>query len=250
MQINHLQSIANFWDAEADHYYESHPEHLNRSMHPSWGLWHVPESSLCLLKDVLTPGCCLMDLGCGIGHDAAGFADLGATVLAVDLSIGQLKRSMKHPRVKHILAAAECLPVPDKSIDIAISDHGAFDHSPAPLLLGELNRVLKPGAVLVICTYSPLAHVCYDSRTRRIEMKLTNDYPSNSIRYDGTLVTTSRSYAEWVRVFRQYGFEVNRLEELRIPATSRAFFDELVDVDWASRWPTDILWVVRRGLAV
>lgn len=246
MRVDHLKAIARYWDAESMRYCESHSEHRNAAMHPSWGIWHIPETRLGLLAGELMPERKLVDLGCGPGHDSVAFAQYGVNVLAVDISREQLGRAIQHHRVTYALAAAERLPVADESIDIAVSDHGAFDHSPAPLLLAELRRALKPNAVLVVCTYSPLAFVCYDRQSGRIKANLLNDYPSNHMKFDGKLVTSELSYAEWIRVFRKFGFVVERLEELRPDADALCYFDELVDIEWAFRWPCDIAWVVRK----
>lgn len=247
MRIDHLKAIADYWNTASRQYCLSHPEHRDASMHPSWGIWHIPEANLGLLADELRPGRQLVDLGCGPGHDAVAFAKYGVDVLAVDISMEQINQAIQHPRVKYALAPAEHLPVDNESIDIAVSDHGAFDHSPAELLLIELQRVLKPNAVLVICTYSPLAFVCYNPATSRLEPTLLNAYPSNYMRFDGKLVTCERSYAEWIRAFRKFGFIIERLEELIPPSDSATYFDELLDVGWASRWPSDIVWVVRKS---
>lgn len=246
MRINHLKAIARYWDAEAKAYCESHPEHYDPSMHPSWGFWHIPEATLGLLAGELEPGRSLVDLGCGPGHDATGYAQRGLNVLAVDVSKEQLARAVPHPRVTYRLAAGERLPVPDGSLDIAVSDHGAFDHSPAPLLLAELRRALKPRAPLVVCTYSPLAYACYDRESRKIGPRLLNGYPSNDVRFDGKLVTSELSYGQWIKSFRQSGFSVERLEELMPEPGARCYFDELVGTAWGARWPLEIAWVVRR----
>lgn len=247
MRINHLKTIAHYWDTEAAHYGQSHPEHKDAKMHPSWGVWHIPETVLSLLAGELRPDRKLVDLGCGPGHDAVGFARLGLEVLAIDISKEQLSRAIQHPRVKYVMTGAEQLPVPDESYDIAVSDHGAFNHSPAPLLLAEMRRVLKPEGVLVVCTYSPLALICYNHKTGKIGSNLLNDYPSNNVRFDGKLIASELSYAEWIKAFLQFGFVVERLEELRPDANACCYFDELIDIKWASRWPCDNAWVVRKG---
>jgi hypothetical protein len=36
------------------------------------------------------------------------------------------------------------------------------------------------------------------------------------------------------------------LEELRAPDQSEEYFGQLVDLSWGSRWPADIVWVVRK----
>ena len=245
-RVDHLKRIAAYWDAESEHYSRSHPEHQNPRMHPSWGLSHVPESAIRLLAECFEPGCRMVDLGCGLGQDAVGFARQGADVIAVDVSREQLSRAIQHPHVNYILSAAERMPIDAGSIDIVVSDHGAFDHSPAALLLAEASRILKPGGTMAICTYSPLSFVCYDHRTKRIGYQLLNDYPSDLMKFDGTLVSTEMSYAGWIREFRANGFLVDRLEEIRPSENVFGYFDEMLDPAWAYRWPSDIAWIVRK----
>jgi len=165
MHINHLDVIRSYWDEAAEEYHRTHPEHLDESMHPSWGLWHVPEKDLCLFEQSDLKGKRMLDLGCGRGHDAVAYAKLGAQVLAIDISEKQLKAAFPHKNVEYVHAPAEKVPAEYASIDIAISDHGAFDHAPAHAILEEMNRVLIPGGQLIICTYSPISYACYDEKT-------------------------------------------------------------------------------------
>src|SRR5437660_3859619 len=104
MRIDHLKAIADYWNTASLQYCLSHPEHRDTSMHPSWGIWHIPEANLGLLTNELRPGRQLVDLGCGPGHDAVAFAQYGVDVLAVDISMEQINRAIQHPRVKYTLA--------------------------------------------------------------------------------------------------------------------------------------------------
>lgn len=246
MRLEHLNAIANYWNNEADHYRASHPEHLENQLHPSWGLWSLPETELQVMGEDLHPGTRMVDLGCGRGQDAVGFAARGAQVLAIDVATKQLNQRIPHPEVEYAEASAENVPVTKQSVDIAYSDHGAFDHSPPELLLKEMRRILRPGGLLVVCTYSPVALACFDHRTGRLTSKLQRPYASADVLFDGCITAVEYSYADWVRCFTQAGFTVERLDELCCPPGSRAFFDEMVDVQWGSRWPTDILWRVRK----
>lgn len=247
MRINHRNIIRAYWDAEADEYSCTHPEHLDASLHPSWGLWHIPEATLKMLGDQSLTGKTILDLGCGRGHDAVAYAQLGAEVLAIDLSSNQLKNSLTHPRVKYIQTSADNVPTASGTIDFAVSDHGAFDHTPAPLLLKEMVRVLRRGGQLLICTYSPLAYACYNEGSGRLEPALQRDYPKNEIRYDGSIVSAEYSYSEWIKMFIEHSFVVERLEELIIPLHTNEYFGKTVSVSWASRWPCDIIWSLRKA---
>lgn len=244
VRLDHRQTITAYWDAHARGYNQYHPEHSDPSLHPSWGLWHVAESVLKMLGTAPLRGTQVLELGCGDGHDAVGFGRLGASVVGVDISCNQLRYALPHANVQYIRVAAENLPFSDETMDVAISDHGAFDHVPAPLLLKEMRRVLRPGGRLVVCTYSPLCHACYVETTGRLGTVLSRSYPDNAVKYDGEIVVVEYSYSAWIQMFRDYGFSIKRLEELVIPEGSTEYFGDLVDIHWASRWPCDIIWSV------
>ena len=243
MKINHLREIQRYWNSEAEDYKKNHPEHLDSNMHPSWGLWHIPEAALNLMPKDLS-GVTLLDLGCGRGHDAVAYGKLGAKVTAIDVSEEQLKNAIEHPNVKYMHCPAEKVPLSDESFDCIISDHGAFDHSPADLLLMEAVRLLKPGGHLIICTYSPLAYCCYNNSSSQIESVLINDYPAANVKFDDRVVVAEYSYSSWIAMFNKLHLTIERLEEVIIPNNSKDYFDELVDKEWASRWPCDIIWKV------
>ena len=246
MKTDYLSKIRRYWDDNSVEYCQSHPEHMIRDMHPSWGLSHIPETQLGLLRGISNRDGFLVDLGCGQGHDAVGFAELGYRVLGVDLSEMQIAQAVKHDRVEYFIGAAEHLPLDSASACVVVSDHGAFDHSPSGPLLREVHRVLKPAGTLIICTYSPIAMSCFDRSKGRIGPRLVGGYPSGAARYDGTIVTVERSHADWIREFRGAGFKVDRLEEPLLSEECDTYFDELVDSEWARRWPLDLIWVVRK----
>lgn len=246
MKVNHLKIIAEHWNKEASEYWQDHPEFLDKNMHPSWGLSHIPEEQLGILTPYIEPGKVLLDLGCGCGHDSVAFASMGLTVKAIDISQEQLKNSIPHPDVEYILSSAEKINLPDNSIDIAISDHGAFDHSPPQLLLQEINRLLKPNGVLAICVYNPLIYCCYDGDSKKVSHKLLEKYPNNEMNYDGSIISVQLSHSAWIKAFSDAGFLVERLEEPMIDENMNFYFDNMIDKEWAQKWPVDIIWVLRK----
>lgn len=245
-RINYLRYIAAYWDAESESYFNSHPEHSVESLHPSWGLWHLREDETRFVIDHIKLGCLMVDLGCGLGQDAVGYASRGATVIGIDISKAQLSRAIRHPNVCYVRSTAEKTPLPPNIADIVISDHGAFDHSPAQMLLPEVSRILKPGGILAFCTYSPLAFICYDKTTRKIGRQLLERHPEGNIKFDGKLVISEMSYSAWVNAFGEAGFLIERLEELIAPPGQAKYFDEMFDGEWGEKWPCDIVWVVRK----
>lgn len=246
MKIRYLTITKRYWNAHANEFSLQHPEHLNPDLHPSWGLAHIPERELQLLPPSFGPGQLLIDIGCGRGHDAVGFAAMGYKVIGIDISEEQIHRALRNDNVHYLVGNAEQLPFPAGFAAFVVSDHGAFDHSRPERLVAEVARVLRPGGVLIICTYTALALSCFDSSTGRICNRLMNPYPIDEIRTDGNIVMPHLGISAWVRKLRAGGFDISRIEEPLTPPGRDLFFDQMVDADWAARWPVDLILVARK----
>jgi ubiquinone/menaquinone biosynthesis C-methylase UbiE len=99
----------------------------------------------------------VVDLACGTGYGAEMLVHIGhATVVhgfdASDVAIVQAAGTYRSPKLRFALGSAENIPLPDASVDVAVSME-TFEHLPKPeLLLRELRRVLVPGGILIIST--------------------------------------------------------------------------------------------------
>ena len=107
----------------------------------------------------IPPGAIVLDLGCGAGLDsliAARRVGPNGKVVGVDFSEAMLDRARRAAaeagvtNVEFRRADAEALPLPDRSVDVAIVN-GIFNLNPARgAIFGELARVLRPdGEVFV-----------------------------------------------------------------------------------------------------
>lgn len=97
------------------------------------------------------PGQRALDVGCGPGTLTAELAQrLGAeAVAAVDPSAPfVLAARERHPHVDVREAAAEDLPFPDDSVDVALAQLVVHFMSDPLLGLGEMRRVVRPGGVV------------------------------------------------------------------------------------------------------
>jgi len=103
------------------------------------------------------PGQSVLDLGCGAGFDtllAARRVGPSGQAVGVDMTPEMVVKARRNAEalgitnVEFLLGRVEILPLPDASIDLAISN-GVFNLCPnKPGVLGEVWRVLKPGGRL------------------------------------------------------------------------------------------------------
>ena len=56
------------------------------------------------------------------------------------------------------------------------------------------------------------------------------------------------THGDWIALFRSHGLSIERLLELRVPEDAESEF-AWVDARWASRWPAEEVWVVRKDRA-
>lgn len=108
----------------------------------------------------LTPGCRVLDCGCGPGSITLGIAErvAPATVVGVDGGASQVERAAADAAAAGIsnaqFQAADCreLPFLDASFDRVFS-HALLEHLARPeQVIAELRRVLQPGGVIGVCS--------------------------------------------------------------------------------------------------
>jgi ubiquinone/menaquinone biosynthesis C-methylase UbiE len=105
-----------------------------------------------------TRGLRVLEIGCGCGSEAEGFARAGARYTAVDLtnaavSITQRRFQLNNLEGQFVQGDAENLPFADGSFDLVFS-HGVLHHTPdTPRTIREVHRVLSPGGRAMIMLY-------------------------------------------------------------------------------------------------
>jgi len=96
----------------------------------------------------------ILDVGCGTGRLLADLAAMrpDATLIGVDPAPAMVEAARQRAagRFEVKQAAAEALPLPDSSVDLALSVL-SFDHwADQEAGLKEVRRVLRPGGVVVV----------------------------------------------------------------------------------------------------
>jgi SAM-dependent methyltransferase len=144
-----------------------------------------------------------------------------------------------------IHASAESVPLPDASFDIVFCDHGATTFCDPRLVFPEVARLLRPGGLFAFNIASPIFHLCWDESTGGVTEQLQVDYFGMHRFEDDQHVEFQLAYGDWIRLFRQHGFEIEDLIELRPPADAITTYEDYCPRDWARRWPAENVWKAR-----
>jgi ubiquinone/menaquinone biosynthesis C-methylase UbiE len=242
------------WDGEAADYVE--PGERSWRLAPGeerWGIYGIPESDLRMLPDDLA-GLDAIELGCGTGYVSAWMARRGARPVGIDNSVKQLETAERLQR-EHGIAFplihgnAERVPLPDASFDFAISEYGAVLWADPEAWVPEAARLLRPGGRLHVLTNHHLTLlVTADDAADDdpLEERLVRPFfAPPRVEWGGESVEFHPTHGEWVRLFREAGFEVMELLEPQVPegATTRYPW---APYEWARRWPVEEVWKVRK----
>ncbi len=97
----------------------------------------------------------MLDLAAGTGTSSQPFADLGATVVPCDFSLGMLQVGKQNrPHLPFTAGDGTKLPFADETFDAATISFGLRNIVDPLAGLRELRRVTKPGGRLVVCEFS------------------------------------------------------------------------------------------------
>ncbi|TML15339.1 MAG: class I SAM-dependent methyltransferase [Actinobacteria bacterium] len=223
----------------------------------AWGVFGVREEDLgSPLGDVNERD--VVELGCGTAYFSARLAKHGARPVGVDPTPAQLataRRMQAETGIEFPLveAAAERVPLPDASFDLAFSEYGASLWADPKLWIPEAARLLRPGGRLAFLTNSVLAYLCFpddpaqpaDDHLHRPQAGI---YRMNWPGEDGT--EYHLSHGDWIDLLHDTGFEVERLVEVFAPpnAVDHGYY-VTVTAEWAQKWPSEDLWVARKASA-
>jgi SAM-dependent methyltransferase len=215
-----------------------------------WGIWGIPESELGVLGEV--GGLDVVELGCGTAYFAARLARHGARPVGVDPTPAQLATAremqaefgLEFPLVE---AAAEEVPLPDASFDLALSEYGASIWADPYRWIPEAARLLRPGGRLVFLRNSTIVTLCQslEGATEGLQRPQRGlcrvEWP------DTGEVEFHLPAGELIDLLRDSGFELQRLLELYAPENAETHgYYNFVTADWARKWPAEELWVANK----
>jgi len=238
-----------FWDATADDYQAKHASQLDWRKPPCWGVWERPEAELQILGDVA--GLDVLEFGCGAAQWSIALQLLGARMVALDNSARQLqhaRRLMEEAAVVFPLihASAEAVPLADCSFDLVFCDHGAMSFCDPYRTIPHAARLLRSGGRFIFNMATPLVDLTYSGVENESTTTLQRDYFGLHRVEDAESVSFNLPYGEWIRLFREHGFEVEALVELRPPAGAATTYGDYVRLEWARRWPAENIWKTRK----
>ena len=144
MQAN--RSPGEYWDAVTDHYADD-----------TYRWWHLsapsPELLGALQDGWLAASGVALDVGCGLGTEAAHLQRVGWRVLGVDLSWVAIAGAVRrNPGPCYVRADLRQLPLRSDAVDACL-DRGCFHYLAAAdraHYAEELSRVLRPGGKLLL----------------------------------------------------------------------------------------------------
>ena len=244
---DHVDKNRAYWNRTADDYQARNRAFIEGD-EPAWGVWQIPESQLQLLGEVA--GLDVLELGCGAAWWSICLARRGARCTGVDLSEAQLRHGRRNVaeqgvEVTLVEGDAHALAFHAASFDMVFCDHGAMSFADPRVAVPQVARVLRPGGRFVFSMITPILDLCLPDEGKP-DGHLLHDYFGMHKVYDVEEACFQLSYGDWIRLFRDSGFVIEDLVELRPEEGASTTYD-LVGVEWARRWPAEHVWVVRRS---
>jgi SAM-dependent methyltransferase len=217
----------------------------------TWGIFGVRDEAVGSPLGMVA-GLDVVELGCGTAYFSAWLARRGARPVGVDPTPAQLatarrmqeRSGLRFPLVE---AAAEAVPLPDASFDLAFSEYGASLWADPDLWVPEAARLLRPGGRLVFLTNSVLVYLCAPDVGPVVTALQRPQFGMHTIRWpDEVGVEYNLAHGDWLRLLRRHGFEVLDLIEVQVAADAEANARyDFVTPEWARQWPAEEIWVAR-----
>jgi SAM-dependent methyltransferase len=217
----------------------------------NWGVFGIPDARVGALGEVA--GLDVVELGCGTAYFSARLAMHGARPVGVDPTPAQLataRRMQSETGIEFPLieAAAESVPLPDASFDLALSEYGASLWADPELWVPEAARLLRPEGRLVFLTNSTVMYLTVPDVGMVTEQLQRPQAGMRRIAWPGEAgIEYHLPHSGWIELLRRNGFEIDALHEIHPgdDAVDHTSYD-YVTVDWAKKWPAEEIWVARK----
>jgi SAM-dependent methyltransferase len=186
---------------------------------------------------------------------SAWLARRGASVTGIDNSEEQLRtaRTLQDEHGLHfplIHGNAEATGLPDERFDLAISEYGASIWADPYHWISEAARILRPGGDLCFLVNGALWVLTVpetDDEGPASDRLLRPYFGMHRFEWPGVSgVEFYLGHGDWIRLLRANGFEVLDLIEVRAPAGAAQPGHQLVDPEWARKWPAEEIWKARK----
>ena len=193
------------------------------------------------------------ELACGTAYFSAWLARAGARTWRWTCRASSWPRARRLQRAVGpvfplVQGDGERVPLASGRFDLVVSEHGAAAWCDPERWLPEAARLLRPGGRLVFLTNSHLSALCVPAEEGVAEERLLRGQrEAYRVRWPGGGVEFHPSHGDWVRLLRRSGFVVEALHEIYAPADRGDHpYYEIVSSEWATRWPSEELWVATR----
>jgi ubiquinone/menaquinone biosynthesis C-methylase UbiE len=156
------------------------------------------------------PDAVALDMGCGGGHATFHLAPLVGKVVACDLSEAMLgvvaaeaaRRGLANVVTRH--SAAESLPCPSGSFDVAGTRYSAHHWRDVPAGLAQMHRALKPGGMGIFMDVVTPGVPLLDTWLQSLELLRDPSHVRNA------------SPDEWHAALARAGFTVGEVTRFRL----------------------------------
>lgn len=125
-------------------------ERLHTDVCDNYALEHLHRYGLAL---DLCRGRRVLDIASGEGYGSNLLASVAESVRGVDISeeaVSHARLKYRRPNLEYLQGSAAAIPLPDASIDTAVSFETIEHHDRHAEMMAEIKRVLRPNGVLVI----------------------------------------------------------------------------------------------------
>ncbi|MEP6476266.1 MAG: class I SAM-dependent methyltransferase [Actinomycetota bacterium] len=250
---DHVRRNREGWERESAGYQERNAAQLNRWDFLGWGVYDAPEDQVHALGDV--DGLDVLEYGCGGCQTGIKVAMRGARLTGLDLSHAQLRQGLANMaetgvRFPVVEADGERTPFADGSFDLVFCDHGVMGFADPFATVPEVARVLRPGGRFVFNGTTPFIWTVWGDGDEPAGTELKRSYfgPRRWDHQDddGAWSDFQLPYGEWIRLFRDYGFVVEELIELRPEEDATTTYDDYAPLEWARRFPAEQIWKVQK----